>query len=155
MKNASILLVDDEPNATRVLSAILRADNYSVLEAMCVDSALNLIKRKPVDAIITDIKMPGKDGYQLFEHVNKYYPHIPVMFLTAYGKIDSAVAALSKGAFYYFVKPPDYQKLKQILLSAINQSQQSVNPQLPDVDALPESKSDAMMRVYKTISAIK
>jgi two-component system, NtrC family, response regulator HydG len=155
MKNASVLLVDDEPNATRVLSAILRADNYSVLEAMCVDSALNLIRRKPVDAIITDIKMPGKDGYQLFDYVNKFYPHIPVMFLTAYGKIDSAVAALSKGAYYYFVKPPDYQKLKQILLSAINQSKQSANPQLPDVDALPESKSDAMMRVYKTISAIK
>jgi len=53
---------------------------------MCVDSALNLIKRKPVDAIITDIKMPGKDGYQLFDHVNKHYPHIPVMFLTAYGR---------------------------------------------------------------------
>lgn len=155
MKNASILLVDDEPNATRVLSAILRADNYSVLEAMCVDSALNLIKRKPVDAIITDIKMPGKDGYQLFEHVNKYYPHIPVMFLTAYGKIDSAVAALSKGAFYYFVKPPDYQKLKQILLSAIIQSKQGVNSELPNGDALPESKSDAMMRVYKTVFAIK
>jgi DNA-binding NtrC family response regulator len=154
MKNASILLVDDEPNATRVLSAILRAEKYSVLEAMSVDSALNLIKRNPVDAIITDIKMPGKDGYQLFDHVNKHYPHIPVMFLTAYGKIDSAVTALSKGAFYYFVKPPDYQKLKQILHSAIIQSKQDVNPHFPG-DVLPESKSEAMIRVYKTVSAVK
>jgi CheY-like chemotaxis protein len=70
MMNSSVLLVDDEPNATRVLSAILRADKYSVLEAMCVDSALNLIKRNHVDAIITDVKMPGKDGYELFDYVN-------------------------------------------------------------------------------------
>jgi DNA-binding NtrC family response regulator len=155
MMNSSVLLVDDEPNATRVLSAILRADKYSVLEAMCVDSALNLIKRNHIDAIITDVKMPGKDGYELFDYVNKHYPQIPVIFLTAYGRIDSAVASLSKGAFYYFVKPPDYQKLKQILVSAISQNRQNGDSGLPDEDALPESKSDAMMRMYKTVSAVK
>ena len=110
MKNASVLLVDDEPNAIRVLSAILRADSYSVLEAMSVDTALSVIKRNRVDAIITDVKMPNKDGYQLFDYVNAHYPNIPVMFLTAYGKIDSAVSAISNGAFYYFVKPPDYHR---------------------------------------------
>ena len=155
MNNASVLLVDDEPNATRVLSAILRADKYSVLEAMCVDSALNLMKRNRVDAIITDIRMPGKDGYQLFDYVNKHYPNVPVMFLTAYGKIDSAVSALSNGAFYYFVKPPDYQKLKQILVSAISQSRQNIGPGLPADDALPVSNSDAMLPIYRTLAAIK
>ncbi len=155
MKNASVLLVDDEPNATRVLSAILRADKYSVLEAMCVDSALNLMKRNPVDAIITDIKMPGKDGYELFEHVSKHYPHIPVMFLTAYGKIDSAVTALSKGAYYYFVKPPDYQKLKQVLSTAISQVRQQADSGLPEAAAPPQSNSEVMQRVYSTLAAIK
>jgi len=155
MKNASVLVIDDEPNATRVLSAILRADNYSVLEALCVDSALNLMKRNRVDAIITDIRMPGKDGYQLFDYVNRHYPHIPVMFLTAYGKVDSAVEALSKGAFYYFVKPPDYQKLKQILLSAISQSRQDTASDIPCADAFPDSNSEAMRSIYKTIQAVK
>ncbi len=155
MKNASVLLVDDEPNATRVLSAILRADQYQVLEALGVDSALNLMKRNRVDAIITDVKMPGRDGYELFDHVSRHYPHIPVMFLTAYGKIDSAVSALSKGAFYFFVKPPDYQKLKQVLLSAISQSAQFADASLPGEDAMPESNSDAMKRVYQTLAAIK
>ena len=155
MKNASVLVVDDDPNATRVLSAILRADQYSVFEAMCVDSALNLMKANPVDAIITDVKMPGRDGYELFDYVNTHYPHIPVMFLTAYGKIDSAVSALSKGAFYYFVKPPDYQKLKQILVSAISQSRQSSDHGLPDEDSLPVSKSITMTRIYQTVAAIK
>ena len=155
MKSPSVLLIDDEPNATRVLSAILRADKYAVLEAMSVDSALNLMKRNPVDAIITDIKMPGKDGYQLFDHVSSHYPHIPVMFLTAYGRIDSAIAALSKGAFYFFVKPPDYQKLKEILLSAISQNRNSVKPGLPEDDALPQSNSGVMQSIYTTLAAIK
>ena len=155
MKNASVLLVDDEPNATRVLSAILRAEQYSVIEAMSVDAALNLMKLNQVNAIITDIKMPGKDGYQLFEYVSKHYPHIPVIFLTAYGKIDSAVAALSNGAFYYFVKPPDYQKLKQVLLNAISQNWKNHGPSLPDEDALPQSNSAAMKSIYRTLAAIK
>jgi DNA-binding NtrC family response regulator len=155
MDNASVLVVDDEPNATRVLSAILRADKYHVLEAMCVDSALNLMKRNPVDAIITDIKMPGKDGYALFEHVNKHYPHIPVMFLTAYGKIDSAVTALSNGAYYYFVKPPDYQKLRQILSSAISQTKLNSDSGQTDVGSHPQSNSEAMKRVYATLASVK
>jgi len=155
MKNPSILLVDDEPNATRVLSAILRASQYSVMEAMCVDTAVNIIKRNSVDAIITDIRMPGKDGYYLFDHVNKHYPHIPVLFLTAYGKIDSAVTALSKGAFYYFAKPPDYEKLKQVLAIAVSQRTQGNGSDSPNMDALFESRSDAMRRVFSTAKAIK
>ncbi len=156
MNNASVLLVDDEPNAIRVLSAILRADKYSVLEAHCADAALNLMSRNTVDAIITDVKMPGKDGYELFEQVNRHYPHIPVMFLTGHGRIDSAVHALSRGAFYYFVKPPDYQKLKEILSAAIAQRRQRTPVEPSTVaDTLPQSASDAMRRVYATLAAIK
>jgi len=155
MKNASVLIVDDEPNATRVLSAILRADAYSVHEAMSVDSALNLMKRNRIDAIITDVKMPGKDGYELFDHVSKHYPHIPVMFLTAYGKIDSAVTALSNGAFYYFVKPPDYQKLKQILANAISQSRTSIESSFTGEDALTDSNSEAMKHIYRALASVK
>jgi DNA-binding NtrC family response regulator len=155
LRNAQVLLVDDEPNATRVLSAILRADQYSVLEALCVDSALNLLRTHTVDAIITDIKMPGKDGYFLFDHVSKHYPHIPVMFLTAYGKIDSAVTAISNGAFYYFAKPPDYQKLKQVLSTAVAQRSDGQSAAAAHDAVFSESKSDAMRRVYHTVSAIK
>jgi DNA-binding NtrC family response regulator len=155
MKNPSVLLVDDEPNATRVLSAILRADRYSVLEALCVDSAVNLMKRNPVDAIITDVKMPGKDGYHLFDHVSRHYPHIPVIFLTAYGKIDSAVAAVSAGAFYFFVKPPDYQKLKEILSSAIMHSRKNFDPASWGKDIFSQSNAEAMQRMYQALAAVK
>jgi DNA-binding NtrC family response regulator len=74
-----------------------------------------------IDLIITDIKMPGMNGMQLFEYLNKTHPDIPIIFLTAYGNVESAVDALTMGSYYYFIKPPDYVKLKNIVSKAIEQ----------------------------------
>ncbi len=115
------MIVDDEPNAVKVLSAILREEGYHILESTDVDSAVGIVRRESVDAIITDLKMPGKDGFELFQHVSDNNPDIPVVFLTAYGTVDSAVNAMRSGAFYYFIKPPDYAKLKDVLTRALEQ----------------------------------
>ncbi len=121
MNKGNILLVDDEPNAVRVLSAILEADGYRVLKAYHAGEAKRLLQENQPDVLITDICMPGEDGLQLFEHVLQNFPDIPVIFLTAFGSVDSAVKAMTKGAFYYFVKPPDYVSLKGILARAVEQ----------------------------------
>jgi len=126
MKNpdnkGSVLIVDDEPNAIRVLSAILGNDGYMVLESYDTTGAVDMLQRHEVDAVITDIKMPGDDGLYLYEYISEKYPQLPVIFLTAYGTVDSAVHAILDGAFYYFIKPPDYEKLKSILSRAVEQS---------------------------------
>ena len=116
-----VLVVDDEINAIRVLSAILKEDGYEVLESKDVDTAIRVINTNNIDAIITDLKMPGSDGMQLFEYITNNEPDIPLIFLTAYGTVDSAVSAIMRGAFYYFIKPPDYAKLKGILARAVEQ----------------------------------
>ena len=121
INNKKVLIVDDEPNAIRVLSVILKEDGYHVFEALNVDTAVNILHSNDIDAVITDLKMPGKDGFQLFNHVTEHYPHAPIIFLTAYGTVESAVNAMSCGACYYFIKPPDYSKLKKVLASAIEQ----------------------------------
>jgi len=117
----TVLVVDDEPNAIKVLSAILMEEGYHVLSSMSVDHAMGVIKSRDIDAVITDMKMPGKDGFQLFTYVSEHHPHTPVMFLTAYGSVESAVNAMTCGAYYYFIKPPDYPKLKDVLARAIEQ----------------------------------
>jgi len=116
----NVLIVDDEPNAVRVLSVILKEEGYQVLESMDVDGAIDIIQNKDVDAVITDLKMPAKDGFQLFQYVSEHHPDIPVVFLTAYGTVESAVHAMRSGAYYYFIKPPDYPKLKNVLARAID-----------------------------------
>lgn len=116
-----VMVVDDEPSAVRVLSAILQQDGYEVLGAQSVSAATEALSRDDVDAVITDMRMPDGDGLQLYEHIKGNYPDIPVIFLTAYGTVESAVNAMNKGAFYYFVKPPDYLNLKSILARAVEQ----------------------------------
>ena len=119
--NRKVLIVDDEPNAVKVLSVILRQEGYQVRESMSVDSAMDIMHGEDVDAVITDLKMPAKDGFHLFNYVSEHHPYVPVMFLTAYGTVESAVQAMTSGACYYFIKPPDYPKLKCVLARAIDE----------------------------------
>lgn len=119
--SGTILVVDDEPNAVRVLSAILAGEGYNVLEAMNADSAIKILGSNDIDTVITDLKMPDKDGMYIFDHIQDNLPDIPVIFLTAYGTVESAVNAMILKAYYYFIKPPDYEKLKGMLAKAVKQ----------------------------------
>ncbi|HER63212.1 MAG TPA: sigma-54-dependent Fis family transcriptional regulator [Desulfobacteraceae bacterium] len=116
-----ILVVDDEANARRVLSAILSEAGYQVAEAECARDAKTLLRSLDIDVVISDVRMPEEDGIELHDYISEHYPDIPVMFLTAYGDVESAVSAMTKGAFYYFVKPPNYTDLKGILSWAVDQ----------------------------------
>jgi len=161
-ERGNVLIVDDEPNAVRVLSVILKEEGYRVLESMTVDSAVGIIHSEDVDAIITDVKMPAKDGFQLFHYVSEHHPHIPVMFLTAFGTVESAVNAMTSGAYYYFIKPPDYPKLKAVLAKAIEVY--SVQKKLDGLKCAAGMNSDlhpiigtssSITKIVKTIETVK
>ena len=157
-----ILVVDDEPNAVKVLSAILTAEGYSVYESFDVASATNVIRKEHVDLVITDLKMPGRDGMEFFGYIRENKNEIPVIFLTAYGTVDSAVSAMLGGAFYYFIKPPDYGKLKDIIARAIKQKRLK-----QEIELIEQTPSDAIekngltgngeevRRINETIRTIK
>lgn len=157
-----ILIVDDEPTALKVLSAILEAVGFQVLQAGNVDLAIALLDDEIFDAIITDLKMPVKTGMDLFHYVQSQHPGIPVIFLTGYAKVETAVDALTSGAFHYFVKPPDYQKLKTVLALAAEQGRYHRELALlrhrckGERDSLLIRGDDPeMKRVYDTIHGIK
>jgi DNA-binding NtrC family response regulator len=157
-----VLVVDDEPNAVRVLSAILSEGGYHVLESGDVESAIGLVTTEDVDAVITDLKMPGKDGMDFFNYITENHSDIPVIFLTAYGTVESAVHAVTRGAFYYFIKPPDYWKLKSILSKAVEQRRLK-----RELEALRRrllagnnhhriiGNTPEMRKVYETIEAVR
>jgi DNA-binding NtrC family response regulator len=157
-----ILLVDDELNALKVLSAILREEGYQVFQAQDVDSAQKILVDEDIDVVITDLKMPGKDGMQLFEHITGHHSEVPVIFLTAYGSVDSAVHAITQGAFYYFIKPPDFTKLKGILARAVEQrllkKEIRILKNKLAGEREPEriiGKTPQMVRIFETINAVK
>ncbi|MEJ2684603.1 MAG: sigma-54 dependent transcriptional regulator [Candidatus Sulfobium sp.] len=156
-----VLVVDDEPNAIKVLSSILRQDGYAVHGTSDAESATRLIHRVNVDAIITDMRMPGKDGMELFGYVKDNYPQIPVIFLTAYGTVESAISALQKGAYYYFVKPPDYVQLKATLAKAIQdrrlkrEIETREDPSNGGDGCRIIAETPQMLEIFRTMGAVK
>jgi DNA-binding NtrC family response regulator len=161
-KGNKVLIVDDEANARKVLSAILQQEGYQVHESMSVDHAVGLMHREDVDAVITDLKMPNKDGFQLFNHICQHHPHTPVVFLTAYGSVESAVNAMTNGAYHYFIKPPDYSKLKNVLATAIEKN--AAHKKFEDLKKKSSQQSNSptfigqapsMVSIMKTIEMVK
>ncbi|MDD4273060.1 MAG: sigma-54 dependent transcriptional regulator [Desulfobacter postgatei] len=103
-----ILIVDDDPSILEVLDARLSASNFKVLKAKDAAGAEQILREhKGIDLLVSDIKMPGKSGIELFTDIRKSLPNLPVIFLTAYGTIPDAVDAMKLGAADYISKPFD------------------------------------------------
>lgn len=119
-----ILLVDDDPGLLELLSMRLEASGYLVKTAADGHAALRAIRQVMPKAVITDLKMDGMDGLSLLKQIQKQWPMLPVIMLTAHGSIPDAVAATRKGAFAFLTKPVQKDELISTLESAIPGRQQ-------------------------------
>lgn len=157
-KNGNVLIVDDEPNALRVLSSILSDEGYNVYKSFNVEKAMRIVNREALDAVITDLRMPDTDGMELFEYIKRNHPDIPVIFLTAYGTVESAVQSITGGAYYYFIKPPDYPKLKGVLSKAVEEHRLKVfrgGVFSDEVECLRiVGENEKMQKIFETIRAV-
>lgn len=100
-----ILLIDDEKNYLLVLEALLLDAGYKVTALNDPESALAFLDESEVDVVITDMKMPKLTGKEVLAQVKRDYPHIPILIMTAFGSIESAVDVMKMGAFDYITKP--------------------------------------------------
>jgi nitrogen regulation protein NR(I) len=114
-----ILVVDDEANLRRVLSAQLARDGYEVHTAEDGEAALAFLKEHHIDLVITDLRMPKVDGMDLLRAALRDDPSRPVVMLTAHGTVDNAVEALKTGAFDYMTKPFDQNEVRVIVKKAL------------------------------------
>lgn len=106
-----ILVVDDDPSILKVIRMRLEAQGYQVVTAIDAQKAIDLATENMFDMALLDLKLNGKDGIQLMEDLHQLNPEIPVIILTAYGTIKSAVAAMKKGAYSYLTKPFNHEEL--------------------------------------------
>ncbi|MDI1435282.1 sigma-54-dependent transcriptional regulator [Polyangium sorediatum] len=114
-----ILVVDDEANLRRVLSAQLGRDGYEVHTAEDGEEALAFLKEHHIDLVITDLRMPKVDGMDLLRAAMRDDPTRPVVMLTAHGTVDNAVEALKTGAFDYITKPFDQHEVRLVVRKAL------------------------------------
>jgi nitrogen regulation protein NR(I) len=114
-----VLIVDDEPNLRKILSAQLTRDGYDVLTAEDGERGLQQLREHHIDLVVTDLKMPKVDGMTLLKKALEEDPELPIVVITAHGTIDTAVEALKSGAFDFVTKPFDKDEVRQIVAKAL------------------------------------
>src|ERR1700712_20988 len=102
---ASILAVDDDPVMLRLLGTALSRAGYRAINAESGEQALAILEHERVDAIITDLAMPGMPGLEFMRHVRERDPDLPILVITGAPAIDTAIGSIDMGFFRYLTKP--------------------------------------------------
>jgi two-component system NtrC family response regulator len=115
MARGKILIVDDDASIRKVLGFILEESGYAVRAAASGAEALETFAEEPPDLVLTDIKMPGMDGIRLLKELRKLDEAVPVVMLTAFGTVETAVEAMKLGAADYLTKPISRDELTLVV----------------------------------------
>jgi DNA-binding NtrC family response regulator len=118
---SKVLIVDDEPDICKALRFLLEREEYSVTCAFSGEEAITILKTDSFDVVLTDLKMGRMDGMALLEKIKEANPDIPVVIMTAFGSVESAVEAMKRGATDYVVKPFLNEEIKLTLQRIIEQ----------------------------------
>ena len=125
-KTVSILVVDDEENAREGLSKILSKEGYSVETAANGKEAIDIIKDQSLDLVITDMRMPMMDGFEVLREIKKLNETIGVIMVTAYGEVESYLEAINLGAFEYINKPVRVNELKRVITKVLEERKKAL-----------------------------
>ncbi|PLO87055.1 two-component system response regulator, partial [Klebsiella quasipneumoniae] len=120
-----ILVVDDDISHCTILQALLRGWGYQVALAHNGLQALELIHQQVFDLVLCDIRMAEMDGIATLKEIKAYNPAIPVLIMTAFSSVDTAVEAIKSGALDYLIKPLDFDTLQQTLVQALAHTRHS------------------------------
>ena len=118
-----ILIVDDEPKMTQAVATALRRSGCECATAEDGEQALELFEQHGADVVITDRRMPRMDGIELMGRLLRLRADLPVIVVTAYGDVRSAVDAMRQGAFHYLTKPFDLDELRSLVARALELQQ--------------------------------
>ena len=118
----SVLVVDDDNGHRLMLEALLGKWGYRVQSAANGVQAVEKVREGPFDAVLMDIRMPDMDGITALKGIKSYNPAVPVVLMTAYSAVESAVEALKSGAYDYLIKPLDFDVLKLTLSRTLEHS---------------------------------
>ena len=119
----TVLVVDDDPGHRGMLEALLGRWGLAVTSAGDGKEAVARVCERPFDVVLMDIRMPDMDGITALKEIRKYNPAVPVVLMTAYSAVESAVEAMKSGAVDYLIKPLDFDQLKSTLFKTLEHSE--------------------------------
>lgn len=156
-----ILVVDDNRTERETMCDIIESFEYKAISASTAEEALTIMKDNPVDLILTDLKLPKMNGLELLSEVHKQFNGVPVILVTGYESVDTAIAAMKNDAQDYLVKPLNKQILEKAIESALKVrklylEKEGLQEKLDEQDTFLKmiAKSPKMIKVINTIKQV-
>ena len=152
-----VWVIDDDQSIRWVLEKALEKANMDVKSFPSASGILNTLERSRPDVLITDVRMPGMDGFSLLGEIQARYPDLPVIVITAHSDLDSAVSAYRGGAFEYLPKPFDVDEAVELTRRAVEHSRSSKTGAAErTTSAVPEiiGEAPAMQEVFRAIGRL-
>jgi DNA-binding NtrC family response regulator len=156
-----LLVIDDEPAIREGVRRILESESFQVETFANGHAALERIKQEPFDLVVTDLKMPGISGMEVLKAIKEIQPDLPVIFITGYSSVDSAVEVMKLGAVDYIAKPFTPEEMLQTVKTALEQRVVALEDlyllkELRDGEGFDRfvGKSQEMVKVYRRIMQV-
>ncbi|TWU00956.1 sigma-54-dependent transcriptional regulator [Stieleria varia] len=161
MNESVILVVDDERAMCEMVQTALEIAGHKVITCLSADEALQRLKEVDIDAVLTDVRMPGTSGLELCQQISQLRPDVPVVVMTAFGSMELAVSAMRNGAYDFITKPVELQLLRMTVRRAVERRQMSQKIHLLETEAqhkepLPEliGESEPMLMMYDQLRRV-
>ncbi len=155
-----ILIIDDDDQLRTSFEKLLRMENYRVQSAASGESGLAMIAKESPDLVILDMRLPGMNGFEVFQEIHRKDPKLPVIIMTAYGTTETAIKATKMGAFDYILKPFDIPDMLSYIRQALEAGRFMKSPVDMDASSASSSRdaiigqSQPMQDVYKAIGRV-
>lgn len=161
LKKENILIVDDDIQILELLQRHLNSWNYHSYKAISVKEAVSILKDTTIDLLITDLKMPEVDGFELIKFVSEHYPTLPKLIVTGYPNVQDSLKAIKSGVVDYLTKPFTKEELKKAIDASLALASSTL--QNPFRNQVPFEKGygdmigncQSMQKVYQTIERVK
>src|SRR5437868_11852956 len=154
----NIMIVDDDPVTCELLCEVFAGEGFAARFAQSGEAALSALAGEPPDVLVSDIRMKTRlDGLALLDHVRREYPQTPVVLMTAFGSVETAVRAVKEGAFDYISKPFDIDALVATVRRALSARALAPPPASDDEEQAAAGlvgRNPAMLEVYKLIARV-
>ena len=153
---SNVWVVDDDRSIRWVLEKAMQAESISVRTFDNGNDVLGALEKEQPDVLVSDIRMPGIDGLKLMAEVKKVAPELPVIIMTAYSDLDSAVSVYEGGAFEYLPKPFDVDEAVDLVKRAINYRHENNETTETSVDYSRDiiGEAPAMQEVFRAIGRL-
>jgi nitrogen regulation protein NR(I) len=155
-----ILIIDDDDQLRKSFHKLLLQEGYSIDSAASGEAGIVLIRQRPPDLVILDMRLPGMNGFETFKAIHEIEPKLPVIIMTAYGTTETAIEATKMGAFDYILKPFDIPDMLTVIDQGIEAGRFMRSP--VDMNGAPDKanreaiigRSAPMQEVYKAIGRV-